>query len=329
MRYVELCYTLPSDAAELAASTLVECGASGIEERDGTTLQRAAPGETVLVSWIEEQDCDAFVERAASALAGMGVPAERQRPQRTARDEEEWRDAWKRYFHARPVGRFVLVPSWETYVAKPGELVLDLDPGRAFGTGGHASTRLCLQAIDTLHAHGDLQPQRVFDVGCGSGVLSIAAARRWPTLRGEGVDIDPDAIEVSRENAERNRVHDRLRYSATPAAGLEGQAELVLANIQPEILIPMSATLCEKLAPGGALVLAGIIDEAADAVIAAYAALGAPTLLREEGWTALVYVGTNTSNDDDGHRGTSDSRGKRVEGGGSLGFAERGRPPLQ
>jgi ribosomal protein L11 methyltransferase len=290
MRYVELCYTLPSDAAELAASALVECGASGIEERDGTTLARAAPGEIVLVSWIEEAHADAFVERAATALDGIGVMTERQRPQRLMRDEDEWRDAWKRYFHARPVGRFVLVPSWEAYVAKPGELVLDLDPGRAFGTGGHASTRLCLLAIDTLHARGTLVPRRVLDVGCGSGVLSIAAARRWPDLQGEGVDIDADAIEVSRENAERNHVADRVRYSTTPAHELAGAAELALANIQPEILIPMAATLVDKLAPGGALVLAGIVDEAADEVIAAYAALGAPTLMREEGWTALVYT---------------------------------------
>jgi ribosomal protein L11 methyltransferase len=289
MRYVELCYTLPAEQAELAASALVDAGASGIEERDATTLERATRGQIMLVTWIEEGETERFVASAAAALATVGVDSSQRLPQRSTRDEDEWRDAWKRYFHARPIGRFVLVPSWETYVARPDEVVLDLDPGRAFGTGGHASTRLCLRAIDELHQRGRITPSRVFDVGCGSGVLSIAAARRWPGLRGEGVDIDADAVEVSNENAARNHVGDRLRYSTTPVAELVGRAELVLANIQPEILIPMAATLTDKLAPTGVLVLAGIVDEAADDVIAAYAPLGDPRSLREEGWTALVY----------------------------------------
>ncbi len=288
MRYAELTYALPETLVDEASAALIEAGASGIEERDGITIERPEPGEVILVAWIEPELVDAFIARVAAALAPRLDDPRRARPQRHDRDEDEWRDAWKRYFQARPIGRFVIVPSWETYAPKAGEVVLDLDPGRAFGTGGHASTRLCLRALDEL---GEPGPARVLDVGCGSGVLAIAAARRWPALLGEGVDVDPDAVEVSRENAARNRVADRLRFSTTPVTEVPTAAGLVFANIQPEILIPMARALRDHVLPGGTLILAGIIDEAAARVMDAYTdlGLGEPSTLREEGWTALVY----------------------------------------
>ena len=279
MQYTELTYALPLALAEAAAAALVEAGAGGVEERDASTIERPEPGEILLVVWIEPAQVDAFIARVAAALPTLG---ERARPLRHDRDEDEWRDAWKRYFHARPVGRFVIVPSWETYAPQAGQIVLDLDPGRAFGTGGHASTRLCLHALDQVV--GDVTS--ILDVGCGSGVLAIAAAKRWPHARGFGVDVDRDAIEVSVENAERNGVAARLEFSTMPAERT-ASAQLVFANIQPEILIPMAPVLMARRQ--GTLVLAGIIDPAADSVMVAYARLGTPKVLREEGWTALVY----------------------------------------
>ena len=285
MHYAELTYALPAALAESAAAALVEAGASGVEERDASTIERPEPGEVLLVVWIDPAEVDTFIARVAAALPEAG---ERARPLRHDRDEDEWRDAWKRYFHARPVGRFVIVPSWETYAPAPGEIVLDLDPGRAFGTGGHASTRLCLHALDQVVG----EVTSILDVGCGSGVLAIAAARRWPNARGHGVDVDGDAIEVSVENAERNHVADRLEFS-TMSADRTAPAQLVFANIQPEVLIPMAPVLMARRQGhgqvSGTLILAGIIDPAADSVRAAYAALGEPKVLREEGWTALVY----------------------------------------
>lgn len=282
-QYIELRYDVPQARSEDVSEILVAAGATGIEERDANTIAKPAPGRVVLVVWVPAGEDEAFVARARAGL--RDVVDEPIEPQREARQEDEWRDAWKRYFHARPVGRFVIVPSWEKYTPEPGQVVLDLDPGRAFGTGGHASTRLCLLAIDAMTT----SPTRVIDVGCGSGVLAIAAARRWPGLRGVGVDIDPDSVEVSRENAERNGVADRLRFDTTPVANLDERAPLVLANIQPEILIPMAPALIARTEDRATLVLAGIIDEAADAVAAAYADLGTPTRLGEEGWTALVF----------------------------------------
>ncbi len=288
MQYTELTYALPEALVDEASETLISAGATGVEQRDGITIERPEAGEVVLVVWIEPALVDAFVARVAADLAPRLEDPRRAQPRRLERDEDEWRDAWKRYFQARPIGRFVIVPSWEAYAPKPGEVVLDLDPGRAFGTGGHASTRLCLRALDEAVLE---QPARVLDVGCGSGVLAIAAARRWVALVGEGVDVDADAVEVSRENAERNRVEGRLRFSTTPIADVAQPAGLVFANIQPEILVPMARTLRDHVLPGGTLVLAGIIDEAASRVVDAYSELGLSEAraLREEGWTALVY----------------------------------------
>ncbi len=189
----------------------------------------------------------------------------------------------------------MLVPSWEKYSPEPGEIPIDLDPGRAFGTGGHASTRLCLRALSDLlegSAKGGppRHPASVLDVGCPSGVLAIACARALPELRGVGVDVDPDAVEVARENAAINGVDARLEFSTARLGELDQMFDLVLANIQPEVLIPLATQIAAALSQGGAAVLSGILVEAAPPVEDAYRATGLTVLRRidEDGWRALV-----------------------------------------
>jgi len=264
----------------------VEIGAPGVEERDQTTFQKAASAaEPMLVVWIPVDEARAFLERAAAA--GLPPPADASR----VRDEDEWRDVWKQYFAPRKVGRFVIVPSWEKYAAKPDEIVLDMDPGRAFGTGGHPSTRLCLQAISDL-ARPENEAIRFADVGCGSGVLAIACAKMFPEASGIAVDVDADAVEVSRENAERNGVLDRISVSATPIAEVHGPFDVVLANILPDVLVPLACEIAARVGDGGTLVLSGILRELADGVEAAYVARGLlpQARLDEEGWRALVMT---------------------------------------
>jgi ribosomal protein L11 methyltransferase len=282
VRFVEIAFTVPATAAEAWAELLVDAGAGGVEERDGTTLERAPEGRTTLVAWIAPDEVDAYLERAVGAAAGLPEAIVSRRD----RDVDEWRDAWKKHFGARRIGRFVIVPSWERHAAAEGEIVIDMDPGRAFGTGGHASTRLCLQAL------GQLAPdcRRFLDVGCGSGVLAIAAALLWPAAEGVGVDVDPDAIDVSRENAARNRVEARVRFSTDSLDRVDGKFEVVTANIQPEVLITMAPALAARLARGGRLILSGILVEAAPPVEAAFVAagLGIEQRLDEDGWRTLV-----------------------------------------
>ena len=281
-RYTEIAFVVTPERAEEWIATLVEIGASGVEERDQTTFQKAAKAsEPMLVVWVPVDEARAFLERAREA--GLPPPADASR----VRDEDEWRDVWKQYFAPRKVGRFVIVPSWEKYAPKADELVLDMDPGRAFGTGGHPSTRLCLVAISELS-----HCERFLDVGCGSGVLAIALAKLFPDASGIAVDVDADAVDVSRENALRNAVGDRISVSATPVEEVHGPFDVVTANILPDVLIPLARPIAARVGDGGTLILSGILRELADGVEAAYVALGLSTQLRldEDDWRALVMT---------------------------------------
>jgi ribosomal protein L11 methyltransferase len=174
---------------------------------------------------------------------------------RPAAPEDEWRDAWKRHFTATRIGaRTVIVPSWETYAPSPGDIVLDLDPGRAFGTGAHASTRLCLMELEALGG----EVTRFLDVGTGSGILSIAAAKLWPRATGVAIDVDPIAVAAAEENLARNGI-DRVAVSDRALDDVEGRFDLVVANIQADVLEGMAPALTARAA--GTLVLSGLLLE--------------------------------------------------------------------
>lgn len=292
MRYLELAVTVPVGSAEAYAEALLAAGAGGIEERDATTLLESASGQATLLAWIPPGEAAAFLERLRREAAGLAEPRIELRHQ----DEEEWREAWKRYFGARRVGSFVLQPSWEPTLPRADEIALALDPGRALGTGGHASTRLCLKSLSALAGRSCT---RFLDLGAGSGVLAIASALLWPAARGLALDTDPDAVEVARENADRNRVGARLVCRAgtiAADAGAGGAAEagfdLITANIEPAVLVPLAAALAARLLAGGVIILSGLLVEAAPPVEAAYVGAGLELQARhdEEGWRALVLA---------------------------------------
>jgi ribosomal protein L11 methyltransferase len=256
VQYVEIAFTAPAEEAEEWAAELYEWG---VEIRDAETLEKPPAGTVLLVVWVPP-------DAAEEVMARVGLPARTR-----TRDEAEWRELWKQYFKPRRVGRFVIVPSWESYEGP--ELRLELDPGRAFGTGQHASTRLCLEMLD-----GEVAS--FLDVGCGSGVLAIACKKLWPAARGMAMDIDPDAVEVSRENAARNRVE--IDFSTRLP---DGEFDLVLANIQPEVLIPLAPRL---MAGAKKLILSGILVEAAEEVVRAYSGMRLVKTKDDEGWRVLV-----------------------------------------
>jgi ribosomal protein L11 methyltransferase len=186
--------------------------------------------------------------------------------------EAEWRDAWKRYFKVSHLTRqFVVVPSWETYDAKPGEVVIDLDPGMAFGTGTHASTRLVLEQLQVLADAGTL-PARILDVGCGSGILAIAAVKRWPGSTCIAVDNDPIAVQATMENAATNKVAERIEASTTPLTEMTETFPLVLANIQAHVLRELKALLISRC--GGALILSGLLTPQAAPLAEEFVAAG-------------------------------------------------------
>ncbi|WP_181197545.1 50S ribosomal protein L11 methyltransferase [Enhygromyxa salina] len=217
---------------------------------------------------------------------------------------DDWRDAWKRhyrslYFRSGPTAdarRLMIRPSWIPREADDPSCELILDPGRAFGTGLHESTSLCLQALVEIAAREPAAqiPRRVLDLGCGSGILGLASLKIWPEIeRLTLADHDPEAVATARENAEANALADRAglefrELSLSAQAAAIGPAELVFANIRPKVLIPAAPTIVAALAPGGTVLLSGILDEEGDEVLAAYAELELLARVSEEGWCALV-----------------------------------------
>jgi ribosomal protein L11 methyltransferase len=160
-------------------------------------------------------------------------------------------------------------PPWEEHAPRRNEKVLVLEPGRAFGTGLHETTRLVVRAIQKYAS--EVQGKLVIDVGCGSGILALAALALGAE-RAIAIDNDPEAIDVTRENAARNGLTDRVEASTTDVAALEATAPLVLANIEAHVLIPMAPALMKRVEPGGILLLSGVLVPQSESVQAAYLA---------------------------------------------------------
>lgn len=262
-RYPFVHVDVAADQADETSALLFELGAEGVEERDETTLAKnAVSGKVTLVA--------AFASRseADEAIAQLD-PALSPRYEEVVGDA--WRDAWKEHYKPYAIAEGLVVrPPWEPYEPKAGEKVLELEPGRAFGTGLHETTRLVARAIQA-HA-SEVKDQVVLDVGCGSGILALAAIALG-AARAVAIDNDPEAIDVTRENAARNGLTDRLDASTTDVAALDpilDRAPLVVANIEARVLVPMAKDLSRRVAPGGLLLLSGILVPQKDEVRAAY-----------------------------------------------------------
>jgi ribosomal protein L11 methyltransferase len=202
-------------------------------------------------------------------------------------NEADWATAWQEHFHVLHLGRrLVIKPSWRRHRRVDDQVVIDLDPGMAFGTGLHPTTRLCLQALEDRAERGPLG--RVLDVGCGSGILSIAAVKLGGT-RALGLDIDPVAIEATLANARHNRVGKRVRAREGSIPSGEGPFDTVLANLIAGVLIEIAAELAAELAPGGTMIGSGIFIDREAATRGSLEAAGFEIAGRwaESDWVAL------------------------------------------
>jgi ribosomal protein L11 methyltransferase len=171
--------------------------------------------------------------------------------------QEDWINNWKKYFHPIKIGQKLLIsPSWEKVSDPEGRAVLNLEPGIAFGTGTHETTRLCLQLLEKNIREGC----NVLDVGCGSGILSIASLLLGAS-HAVGVDIDPLSVKTARENAERNGVADRFDCICGDLTDkVKGRYSVVVANIVADIIIPLSSDIINFLTPESIYIISGIID---------------------------------------------------------------------
>ncbi len=211
----------------------------------------------------------------------------------TVRDED-WANNWKQFYKPMQIGQRLLVkPSWEALEEETSRIVLEMDPGMVFGTGTHETTQMCLAQLDALVRPG----RRVIDLGCGSGILSVAAL----LLGAEsavGVDIDPNAVDIAYNNAEANAI-DRARYKVVAGNVLDDHGfvdslgtgyDIVVANIVAGVIVPLTAIVPRLIAKGGLYITSGIIADRADEVEAALAENGFSILRREtrKDWVALV-----------------------------------------
>jgi ribosomal protein L11 methyltransferase len=269
MGLFEIKTEIPVAAAEITDNILLELGLAGWSLLEDAIVKRA----WVIGIFADEAAARTGWTELAPLLAAAGVePLEA--PVLRALADADWRDSYKAHFHAWQFGRLHWVPVWERgkFSLPPGDAVLWLDPGLAFGTGNHETTRLCVERLVALAAQRGISAS-VVDAGCGSGILSLSAA-----LLGfqdiTGFDNDPEAIRVSQENAALNGLEGRVNFFAGDLiSGLANrQAGVVLANIQADVLMRFAGQLLGAVASGGALVLSGILASERDHVRATFAA---------------------------------------------------------
>ncbi len=211
----------------------------------------------------------------------------------TAPLSDGWRERWKQYFkplQASP--RFVVAPPWEAPEVLVGQHLIVIEPAMAFGTAQHETTALCLTGIDRLYAEQDPGPKTVLDVGTGTGILAIAAA----LLGAEdvtGTDNDPNAVLAARDNLRLNPAlaGRRIAFSDTPLDEVPGRFELVVANILTSTLIMLAPALAARVAPGGRLMLSGILAEQAPEIVAVFTAegLGHEHTEDKNGWVRVDF----------------------------------------
>jgi ribosomal protein L11 methyltransferase len=312
MRWARISVVTTHEGADLIANILMELGAAGTEIDDPslvneyidaglwdyTDLPRAEDTETVTVRAYLPEDARlessllALAERIA-ALRHAGAALGAGTISHSFVADEDWAETWKAYIHTEKIGeRIVVRPTWEEYTPSADEIVIELDPGAAFGTGAHATTAMCLRWLEHLVSPG----MRVYDVGCGSGILAVAAAKLGA---GEviAMDYDPVAVSVAEENIRQNNVHNVVACESDLLSACEGAApaELITANIIADVIIRLFAQLDRHLAPGGTLLASGIIDDRIADVEHAAAEHGFTVLdmTCEKEWAAMIIRRTS------------------------------------
>jgi len=275
--------------------TSVEPAFELVDEGLGARLDPSRPA--IVRAYLPARDRAAAERAAADVAEALGhLQAFGLRPIGELRtrivEEADWADAWKAYFPVMRVGqRLVIRPTWRRHRPAPDDVVLALDPGMAFGTGLHPTTRLCLAGVEALADRGVLTGTRVLDVGCGSGILAIAALKLGAATA-LGLDTDPIAIEATTANARRNALVRRVRVREGSLPSGEGPFDVVLANLIAGLLIPLADGLVWELRPGGHLLASGIFVDREGDVRDAFETAGLAVSGRtaEGDWVALEAV---------------------------------------
>lgn len=227
-----------------------------------------------------------YVNEKLVELKEMGIDLGEAKVEHEKMYEEDWANTWKQYYKPSKVGEKIVVkPIWEEYEQKEGELVVNLDPGMAFGTGTHETTRMCIQALEKYVK----EESTVFDVGCGSGILAIAAAKLGAKLV-VGVDLDPVAVESSIENVGYNNLNNIEILHGNLVEVIDGKSDIVVANILAEIICILTDDVKRVMKDGGVFITSGIIHDRVDMVCEKLEATGFEVIEknRDGEWNCIV-----------------------------------------
>ncbi|MHB1650988.1 MAG: 50S ribosomal protein L11 methyltransferase [Desulfitobacteriaceae bacterium] len=274
MDWREVAVTVSSDGEEAVADLFYQLGCPGVSIEDPELLRSyiesgtwdqhefgeiTLTGTSIVTGYLSEEDeLPRKLEELDRGLKSLldRFPRWVVQVKGATVKEEDWATAWKAYYKPVRVGRnFLIKPTWETVDFGPEDVVLELDPGMTFGTGTHPTTNLCLQSLEEIVYPG----MEVFDLGTGSGILAIAAAKLGASI--QAVDLDPVAVRVAQENVDLNKVSSRVRVlKGDLGSVLTGQADLVVANIIADIILTLTGELRRLLRPGGEFIASGIIE---------------------------------------------------------------------
>ena len=299
-KWLEMRLTVPDQAVDLVSQALMDIGCTGITAAEKVLDTFVVPAPDSLANdpvlrayFIYPENLKTLcltVQQALSSLADIYPELTETRLDYRELADQDWASDWQQHFPPFKVGnRLVIHPSWIDWPATDEDVVLTLDPGQAFGTGTHATTGLCLEALSD-HFESISPPQRVLDVGTGSGILAMACA----ALGAKEViacDIDSDACKVAIANIQQNQLSQQISITDNPLDQIPGQYNLVLANILAAENIRLATNLVERLAAQGRLVLSGILIEQEQQVIDGFADFPLTLLStnhRDE-WTCIVY----------------------------------------
>ncbi len=227
-----------------------------------------------------------YVNGKMRELKEMGIDTGLAKVESEKMHEEDWANNWKKYYKPTKIGeRIVVKPIWEKYDAKENELVLELDPGMAFGTGTHETTRMCIQALDKYVK----EDSTIFDVGCGSGILAIAAAKLG-AKKAIGVDLDPVAVESANENVGLNNLNNIEILYGNLVEVIDGKADIVVANIIAEVICILTEDVKRVLKKDGYFITSGIIHDRVDMVTKKLEEVGFEVLeINKDGeWNCIV-----------------------------------------
>ena len=265
-QWIEVSIQTTHEAADLVAEIMRAAGANnGVVIEDPVLINTLRNSGTWELCDIPEQENTEVVTITAY------YPEDEELQPRLTQIDEDWANEWKQYFHVTHIGRtLVIKPTWEKYTSKAGEHIIEIDPGMAFGTGTHHTTCMCMERLEKV-LRTDME---VFDVGTGSGILAIAAAKLGAKTV-KAVDIDATAVRVAIENIAGNELTEKISVQQGDLLhGTEGKADIIIANIIADIIIMLLQDIPGKLKSGGIFLASGIIEERQNDVSAAASKVG-------------------------------------------------------